>query len=132
MFTAAGIFSLSSQQKGRIHQNNAERSKYPQNNTERSKFVVISHSIAKYLKPNDLVSRENFVKVPFQSGATTEDMLDYIKSLVRKKPDTIMIHTGTNDVTNVVKTVNNVKKVAQYIREDDGDQKIQIGLSSIC
>lgn len=43
-----------------------------------------------------------------------------------------MIHTGTNDVTNVVKTVNNVKKVAQYIREDDGDQKIQIGLSSIC
>ena len=59
-------------------------------------------------------------------------MLDYIKSLVRKKPDTIMIHTGTNDVTNVVKTVNNVKKVAQYIREDDGDQKIQIGLSSIC
>ena len=97
---------------------------YPQNNTERSKFVVIGDSIPKYLKPNDLVSRENFVKVPCQSRASTEYMLDYIKSLVRKKPDTIIIHTGTNDVTNGVKTVNNVKKLAQYNRENDGDKKI--------
>ena len=51
-------------------------------------------------------------------------MLDYIKSLVKKKPDTIIIYTGTTDVTNGIKTVNNVKKLAQYNRKNDGDKKI--------
>ena len=39
--------------------------------------------MVKYLKPNDLTSRENFAKVSTQSGATTKDILDYIKPLVR-------------------------------------------------
>ena len=57
-----------------------------------------------------------------QSGATTEDMLDYFKPMVRKKPDTVIIHTGTNDLTNGVKTMNKVKKLVQY----------KTGFSSIC
>ena len=46
-----------------------------QNNTERNKAVVIGDSMTKYLKPNDLGSRKNFVKISTQSGAATEDML---------------------------------------------------------
>ena len=46
-----------------------------ENNTERNKAVVIGDSMTKYLKPNDLGSRKNFVKISTQSGATTEDML---------------------------------------------------------
>ena len=49
------------------------------------------------VKPNDLASQENFVKVLTQLGAKVEDMLDYIKSAVRKKFDAVVIHTSTND-----------------------------------
>ena len=66
-----------------------------------------------------------------QSRAATENMLDYVEPVVRKKPDTVIIHTGTNDLTNGVKTMNMVKKLVQYIRENDKDN-IQIGFSSIC
>ena len=83
--------------------------------------------MVKYLKPNDLASRENFVEVSTQSGATTKDMLDYIKPVVRKKISTVTIHTGANDLTNGVKTRNKVKKLIHYIRENDKDKNIQIG-----
>ena len=79
-----------------------------------------------------MASRENFVKVSTQSGATTEDMLDNIKPLVRKKPNAVIIHTDTNDLTNGVKTMNKVKKLVQYIRENDKGKNIEIGFSSIC
>ena len=59
-------------------------------------------------------------------------MMDYIKPVVRKKPDTVIIHTGTNDLTNGGKTMNKVKKLVQYIRENDKDKSIQIGFSGIC
>lgn len=49
------------------------------------------------VKPNDLASQENFVKVLTQSRATVEDMLDYIKSVVRENFDAVVIHTSTND-----------------------------------
>ena len=75
--------------------------------------------MVKYLKPNDLASSKNFVKISTQSGATTEDMLNHIKPVVRKKPDTVIIHTGTNDLTNGLKTINEVKKLVQYIKEND-------------
>ena len=84
--------------------------------------------MVKYLKPNDLASRENFVKVSTQSGTTAGGMLDYIKPVVRKKST---IHTGTKDLTNAVKTMNKVKKLVQYIRDNDKDKYIKIGFSSI-
>ena len=46
-------------------------------------------------------------------------MLNHIKPVVRKKPDTVIIHTGTNDLTNGLKTINEVKKLVQYIKEND-------------
>ena len=99
----------------------------PENNTGRNKIVVIGDSMVKYLKPNDLASRENFVKVSTQSGATTEDMLDCIKPVVGKTINTVIIHTGANDLTNGVKTMNKVKKLVQYIRENDKEKNNQIG-----
>ena len=33
-------------------------------------------------------------------GATTKDMEDYIKPILRKDPENIIIHVGTNDVNS--------------------------------
>ena len=86
--------------------------------------------MVKYLKPNGLASRENLVKFSAQSIAATEDMLHYIKPVVRNKPDIVIINIGTEDLSNTVKIMSKVKK--QYIRENDKDKSIQIHFSSIC
>ena len=38
------------------------------------------------------------------SGSKTEDMADYLKPLMRKTPDEIIVHVGTNDVKDVTKS----------------------------
>ena len=59
----------------------------------------------KYLRRGNLSSKNKDVKVDAHSGSTTVDMLDYIKPIVRRKPDVLVIHTGTNDLKNGVNTM---------------------------
>ena len=47
----------------------------------------------------DILSKSS-VKVKFYPRATTEDITDHLWSAMRKKPYAIIIHTGTNDLTN--------------------------------
>ncbi|XP_057297117.1 uncharacterized protein LOC130626022 [Hydractinia symbiolongicarpus] len=35
-------------------------------------------------------------------GATTEDMYEYVKPTMKKKPDNIILHVGTNDLSRNV------------------------------
>ena len=50
------------------------------------------------------------VKVKNHSGATTEDIRDFIKPEVRKKLDIIIGHAGTNDITNNTKLFEILKR----------------------
>ena len=43
--------------------------------------------------------------------STNEDMLDYIKPILRRKSDTLIIHTGINDLINGVNKMKNVGKL---------------------
>ena len=54
--------------------------------------------MVKFVKSENL-SDENCIK-SFRTNprCTTEDMADYIKPISRRKPDIILIHTGTNDL----------------------------------
>ena len=66
--------------------------------------MVVGDSLVKYVRREELSSKKNNVKVITHLGSTTEDMLDYIKSIARRKLDTLIIHSGTNDLTNGVNT----------------------------
>ena len=46
------------------------------------------------------LSKTNKVFVKSFSGATTKDKEDFIKPILRKEPDNIIIHVGTNDVNS--------------------------------
>ena len=87
--------------------------------------------MVKYLRREDLSSKKNNVKVITHPGSRTEDMLDYIKPVVRKKPDTIIFHTGTNDLTNGVNTMKKIRKLVKVVREIDESEEIKIGFSSV-
>ena len=58
-------------------------------------------------------------------------MADYIKPSARKKPDIILLHLGTNDLTKGNNTMKNVRKCVEAIRELDNSENVQIGFSSI-
>ena len=45
------------------------------------------------------VSRDNSVKIRCHLGATTDDIIDYVRPTARKRPDMIIIHTGTTVMT---------------------------------
>ena len=60
------------------------------------KVIVPSDSMLCHQKPDILSKSDNKVSVKFYLGATTEDIMDHFRPVMRKKPDVIIIHTGTN------------------------------------
>ena len=46
------------------------------------------------------ISGNRKVKAPIFSGVTTRDMYDYLKPLLNKNPDSIILHVGTNNLVN--------------------------------
>ena len=81
---------------------------------------IIGDSIINGINPNGFKKNMN-VKVKPYGGATSEDLIDFIKPTIRKKPDDVIIHIGTNDLTNNSDTIKNLEQVIQYISHESPD-----------
>ena len=66
------------------------------------KVMVIGDSIVKYLRSDELSSTDNSISIMKYLGCSSEEMVDYVKPIARKKPDTLIIHVGTDDSTWVL------------------------------
>ena len=55
-------------------------------------------------------------------GASSIDIIDHLKASLRKVSDEIFIHAGTNDITNNVNCLSNVKKIA--VRDTSNNTKL--------
>ena len=77
------------------------------------------------------VSRDDSVKIRCHLGATTDDIIDYVRPTAHKKPDMIIIHTGTNEIQNKVNTLQKARKVITIIKEIDVKNKVQIAFSGV-
>ena len=75
-----------------LHKANAETS-----NTKRN-TVVVGDSIIKYVKGWELSDATGRVRVNSFSGANVQDMRDFIKPILRKNPDKLVLYVGTNDL----------------------------------
>ena len=89
--------------------------------------MVAGDSLVKYLRREELSSKKNNVKVITHPRSTTEDMLRYIMPNAQRKPDTLIIHTGTNGVN----TMKKVRKLVKLVHEIDESEKIKIHFSSV-
>ena len=114
------------------HINNTDNK---QNNNKKPKIKwyieLIGDSLLNNIEERGLnKDKENaLVKVRKYPGATSTDIVDHLKPTLRKKPSEIIIHAGTNDITNDINYLNNVKKMVKLIRESD--DKIKISFSGI-
>ena len=77
------------------------------------------------------MSRGDSIKIRPHPGASTEDLSVNIKPAIRKNPDVVVIHTGTNDLQNNFNIVKKAKKLVSAVKEADKDNSIKIAFSSI-
>ena len=76
-------------------------------------------------------SRGDSVKIRPHPGISTEDLIDHIKPAIRKTPDIVVIHIGTNDLENNRNFVKKTKKLVSAVKEVDQDHSLKIAFSSI-
>ena len=93
--------------------------------------MVIGDSIVKYLRSEELSSSDKSISIIRHPGCSSEDMVDYVKPVARKKPDTLINHVVTNDLTKGINAMKKVRKCVEVIRELDNTENIQIGFSCI-
>ena len=72
-------------------------------------------SVVKFVKSENLSDKNYVANIRTNHDRTTEDAADYIKTIVRRKPDVILVHTGTNDLTNGVNAMNKVRKIVKTV-----------------
>ena len=75
----------------------------PRNNAQTGKpvTVIAGDSIIQNIRGWSLSKTNKVVVKPFPV-ATTEDMEDIVKPILRKDPENIIIHVGTNDVNSSI------------------------------
>ena len=93
--------------------------------------VVAGDSIIKYVKGWELSDAKMNFSVKSFSGATVDDMRDYVKPTIRKHPDKLVIHAGINDARS-----SNPKTIADEITElteqfKQESSKTEINISSL-
>ena len=93
-------------------------------------IFVIRDSIIKNVNGR-YVSRGDSVKFWTHPGASTEDWIDHIKPAIRKNPEILVIHTGTNDLQNNSNIVKKAKKLISAAKKVDKENSIKIAFSSV-
>ena len=76
------------------------------------------------------LQRINDIKVDAHPASTTVDMLDYIKSIVRKT-DVLLFYTGKNDLAKEVNTRKEVRQLVKRAKELNKEEEVKIGFSSV-
>ena len=60
--------------------------------------------------------------------ATSKNILDKIDNLLKVKPDSLLVHVGTNNLTNNVNLLNSVKK---WSKNKNSSQNFKLAFSGI-
>ena len=97
---------------------------------QRKRVIVLGDSIINGIEEKCLSKKHN-VRLQKCPGDSTEDLLDHVKPVARKKPDLIVIHFGINDTTSGKDTKENVQKAIDTIKQESPSTEIAISLCTI-
>ena len=96
------------------------------NKKTKSNTVIVGDSMIKHVKGWEMSSATNRVTVKPFYGANIEDMTDFIKPILRKNPEKIILHIGTNNLRNdEAKTAaDGIINLAHFIEQRCPDAEI--------
>ena len=98
------------------------------NSDERKKITIVGDSMLNGIVDRGLSSREHKVWVKNHPGANTEDILDHLKPTLRRKPELVIIHSGTNDITDDKDTILFLDKAIDLVQKDSPNTEVAISL----
>ena len=81
-----------------------------------NKVVIIGDSTLNNINIRGL-SKSKEVDILNFPGATSADVLTKIDDVLNKKPALLIVHVGTNDVTNDINLLSNVKKIVNKTKK---------------
>ena len=61
------------------------------------------------------ISKKENMKVLNHPGATSEDLKDFINPTIRRKPNMVVLHIGTNDISENIDTISNLHTIVKRI-----------------
>ena len=93
------------------------------NSEHKRKVVITGDSLLNGLHEKGL-SRNHRVKVNNFPGGTSETILENIDEIIKNKPDCLIIHAGTNDLTNGINLLNQAKKIIKEVKKVSHNTKI--------
>ena len=64
------------------------------------------------------------VKIVNFPGGTSEKILEKLDDIIKEQPDDLIVHVGTNDLTNNVKLLTNVKKIFDKVSKESPSTSI--------
>ena len=64
------------------------------------------------------------MKVKAHGGATTRDMIDHVKPVLRRAPDTIILHCGTNNLASNVYTIEQIEEIMKITKQESNSTSI--------
>ena len=76
----------------------------------KNSVIIVGDSMVKHVTGPG-ISKKNNIKIKTNPGTTTGNIIDYIKPSIGKKPDFLLVHSGTNDLTNGINTMTKIRKV---------------------
>ena len=99
----------------------------PKETPNRKTIFLTGDSLLNGISEYGLQSKHNVKSRP--QWASSKDMVDFIKPYLRKKPDAIILHCGTNDLTKGVDTIKSLEEIIQTAKtESEGTELVISGL----
>ena len=81
------------------------------NGKARKEVIIIGDSMFKNINSRGL-SKQKKVEVLNLPGATSNDIVRKFDDALSQKPESLIVHVGTNDLTNEINLLNNIKKLS--------------------
>ena len=89
----------------------------------KKKVVITGDSMLNGINERGL-SKHQKVKVKNFSGGTGKKIVEELDALVADKPDCLIVHAGTNDITNGINSLNCAKKIIKKVKQISPNTKV--------
>ena len=125
------IQSNCNQNKGRISKQN-EKTK--QDNRPKPSVTILGDSIVKHVEVQRVQQSLQYkqrVYVKNFNGADIQDMTDFAKPIIRRKPDKVILHIGTNEIAKKEKEAGQIAREIYDLAEDIEAENVTVSISEL-